>query len=51
MEVINYELEVRRVYPSKSDIDIDFYYDKVAKENLWHVDIVDYKAKSMREQI
>jgi len=47
MSQINHEEEVRKIYPVKSDIDCDFYFDKVAKENLWHVDIIDYKKERM----
>lgn len=47
MEQINYEAEVRKVYPVKSDIDCDFYFDKKAKEKLWHVDVIDYEKERM----
>lgn len=43
----NYEAEVRKVYPVKSDIDCEFYKDKVAKEELWHIDVIDYEKKRM----
>lgn len=42
---INYEAEVRKVYPFRSDIDCDFYFNKVSRENLWHVDVIDYQKE------
>ena len=45
---MNYEEEVRKVYPIRSDISCEFYMDNIAKENLWHVDIIDYEAKRLR---
>lgn len=47
MSQINYEAEVRMVYPVKSDIYCEFYFDKIAKENLWHVDVIDYQKRKM----
>lgn len=44
-EEINYEAEVRKVYPVKSDIACTFYFDKVAKEDLWHIDVIDYEKE------
>jgi hypothetical protein len=44
---MNYEEQVRTVYPIKSDIDCSFYWNKYGKENLWHVDVVDYDEKRM----
>lgn len=44
---IDYEKEVRKVYPVKSDIDCEFYFDKKAQEKLWHVDVIDYKKVKM----
>jgi len=43
MRQINHEEEVRKIYPVKSDIDCGFYFDKIAKENLWHIDVIDYE--------
>lgn len=47
MEQINYEAEVRKVYSVKSDIDCDFYFDKKAKEKMWHIDVIDYEKERM----
>jgi len=44
---INHEEEVRKVYPVDSDISCDFYFDKVAKERLWHIDVINYEKKRM----
>ncbi len=48
MADVDYEAEVRKVYPVKSDIECEFYFDKIAKENLWHIDIIDYEKERMR---
>lgn len=45
--MIDFKKEVLKIYPVKSDIDCEFYFDKVAKENLWHVDIIDYEKERM----
>lgn len=42
---IDYEQEVRKVHHIKSDIDCEFYFDKTAKEDLWHIDVVDYQKE------
>lgn len=45
---VDYEKEVRVIYPVRSDIDCAFYLNKKAKEMMWHVDVIDYeKSKSV----
>lgn len=40
---VDYEEEVRVVYPVTSDIECTFYLNKKAKEMMWHVDVIDYE--------
>lgn len=47
-DIIDYEQEVRKIYPIRSQIDCSFYFDRKAKENLWHIDIMDMKKEIMR---
>jgi hypothetical protein len=44
---MNYEEEVRKVHSIPSDISCEFYFDKVAKEDLWHIDVINYEKKRM----
>ena len=38
---IDYEKEVRKVYPNKTTISCSFFYCRTAKEKLWHVEFID----------